>query len=86
MDDRMQLTRKEGWNSDTVNLISGLSYNYRDVIDVPEGLKPLPGPACGDAVKNVTVSGNRRLFNLYNESRDERVDNSVYIVFLLPGR
>ena len=69
MDDRMQLTRKEGWNSDTVNLISGLSYNYRDVIHVPEGLKPLPGPACGDAVKNVTVSGNRRLFDLTRTTR-----------------
>ena len=69
MDDRLQLTQKEDWHSGTVNLISGLSYNYRDVIDVPEGLKPLPGPACGDRVRNVTLSGNRRLFDLIRTGR-----------------
>ena len=69
MDDRLQLTQKEGWHSETVNLISGLSYTYRDVIDIPEGLKQLPGPACGDRAKNVTLSGNRRLFDLIRTSR-----------------
>ena len=69
MDDRLQLTRREGWHFDTVNLISGLSYTYRDVINVPEGLKPLPGPACGDRVKNVTLSANHRLFDLTRTGR-----------------
>lgn len=69
MDDRLQLTQREGWHSETVNLISGLSYNYRDAIDVPEGLEPLPGPACGDRVKNVTLLGNLRLFDLIRTGR-----------------
>ncbi|MCY4338878.1 MAG: FAD-dependent monooxygenase [Gammaproteobacteria bacterium] len=69
MDDRLQLTRREGWHSDTVNLISGLSYTYRDVIDITAGLKSLPGPACGDRVGNVEFSGNRQLYDLTRTGR-----------------
>ena len=50
-------------------LEDGLSYNYRDVIDVPGGLKPLPGPACGDRVVNVALSNNCRLYDLIRTGR-----------------
>lgn len=69
MDDRLQLTRQDGWHSDTVNRISGLSYTYRDVVDVPENLNPLAGPACGDRAPDVALGNDQRLFDILRSSR-----------------
>lgn len=69
MDDRLQLTQREGWHGETVNRISGLSYTYRDVTDVPEGLRPLAGPACGDRAPDVIFESNRRLFEFARTTR-----------------
>lgn len=69
MDDRLQLTLQDGWHSDTVNRISGLSYTYRDVADLPADLKTLPGPACGDRAPDVVFSNGQRLFDVLHSSR-----------------
>lgn len=69
MDDRLQLTQREGWHSETVNRISGLSYTYRDVTDIPPGLNPLAGPACGDRAPDVVFENNHRLFEFARTSR-----------------
>lgn len=69
MDDRLQLTQRDGWHSETVNRISGLSYTYRDVADVPDGLAALDGPVCGDRARDVIFADNRRLFELTHTGR-----------------
>ncbi len=46
-EDRLHLTKVPGWEERTVNLVSGLSHTYRDVVRLPEGLSAVAGPEAG---------------------------------------
>ncbi|MFC7657103.1 FAD-dependent oxidoreductase [Pseudonocardia benzenivorans] len=64
--DRIALTREPGWQQRTVELISGLSYNYRDTVSGPP-VEPVPGPAAGDRAPDaqLVVQPRKRLFDLF---------------------
>lgn len=47
-EERLHYTQEPGWEERTIRLVSGLSHNYRDVVDVPAGLRPLAGPRAGE--------------------------------------
>ncbi|KKA25700.1 Pentachlorophenol monooxygenase [Rasamsonia emersonii CBS 393.64] len=47
-EERLHLTQESDWEWRTINLVSGLSHNYRDVVNVPVGLTPVPGPQAGE--------------------------------------
>ena len=64
--DRIALTREPGWQQRTVELISGLSHNYRDTVSGPP-VEPVPGPAAGDRAPDaqLVVQPRKRLFDLF---------------------
>ena len=69
LDDRLQLTKQAGWHDEAVNRISGLSYTYRDVVDLPPGLGSLDGLPPGDRAPDVRLSGHTRLFDVLRHPR-----------------
>jgi NADPH-dependent dioxygenase len=62
--ERLAIAREPGFNRQAVRQISGLSYTYRDVVPVPPGLQPLPGPAAGDRAPDVLITPRLRLYDL----------------------
>ena len=66
MKDRMALTQTPDWNDNAVARISGLSYNYRGLIDLPEGTSTHWEPAIGDRVPDVIISEHLRLHQLFS--------------------
>lgn len=69
LSDRMALTQTEGWQDQAVARISGLSYNYRGLIDVPPGTATGFDPAIGDRLPDATVSKHLRLHQLIAHTR-----------------
>jgi len=69
LDDRMALTQTDGWNDDAVARISGLSYNYRSVADVPPGCRLDASPAIGERLPDVEISAHVRLHHLTAHTR-----------------
>ena len=66
MKDRMALTQTQNWNDNAVARISGLSYNYRGLIDLPDGTSTHWEPAIGDRMPDVTISHYLRLHQLFS--------------------
>ena len=73
LNERMARTQTEGWQDNAVARISGLSYNYRGLIDVPAGTPAddvhLSGPAIGDRLPDVALSDHLRLHQLIAHTR-----------------
>lgn len=69
MKDRLELTQTDGWRQKTVNRISGLSYTYRDVVDVPDDLSPPDGLTPGDRAPDVQLTRRLRVFDLFRHPR-----------------
>lgn len=69
MEDRMQLTQTDGWHNNTVSLISGLSYNYRDAISLAPELKLDNGILPGNRAPNVSLQGETRLLDILRHPR-----------------
>jgi 2-polyprenyl-6-methoxyphenol hydroxylase-like FAD-dependent oxidoreductase len=69
LSDRMALTQTEGWQDKAVARISGLSYNYRGLIDLPPGTATYFEPAIGDRLPDVTLSRHLRLHQLIAHTR-----------------
>jgi 2-polyprenyl-6-methoxyphenol hydroxylase-like FAD-dependent oxidoreductase len=69
LDDRMALTQTDGWNDDAVARISGLSYNYRGVADIPEGCNSDASPGIGERLPDVEISAHVRLHHLTAHTR-----------------
>ncbi|KAL2005225.1 hypothetical protein VTN00DRAFT_2435 [Thermoascus crustaceus] len=64
--DRLHLTQEPGWEHRTINLVSGLSHNYRDVTLLPEGLTPVTGgPKPGERAPDALLvkEPQRRLYD-----------------------
>jgi len=69
LEERMALTQTDGWNDHAVARISGLSYNYRDAIDLPEGCRTDGCPAAGERVPDTAISNHMRLHELLAHTR-----------------
>ena len=69
LEDRMALTQTEDWQDNAVARISGLSYNYRGLTDLPSGASTDWEPAIGDRVPDVTISEHLRLYELFAHTR-----------------
>ncbi|WP_433287084.1 FAD-dependent oxidoreductase [Pseudonocardia sp. CA-142604] len=65
IEDRIALTREPGWQQRTVELISGLSHNYRDTVRGPD-VDSVAGPRAGDRAPDaqLVVEPRKRLFDL----------------------
>ena len=65
LEDRIALTRQPGWQQQTVELISGLSHNYRGTVAAC-GAAPVPGPQAGDRAPDAElfVEPRKRLFDV----------------------
>jgi NADPH-dependent dioxygenase len=66
LEDRIKITQQPEWQDNSIRLISGLAHNYRDAVQVPEGLTPVPGPAPGERAPDalLTAEPRKRLFDL----------------------
>jgi hypothetical protein len=66
-EDRLHLTQEPGWEWRTINLVSGLSHNYREVAHVPAGLTTVPGPQAGERAPDarLIVQPKRRLYDAF---------------------
>lgn len=62
--ERMALTQTTGWQDQAVARISGLSYNYRGLIDLVPGTPSNGEPAIGERLPDVTISAHLRLHEL----------------------
>ncbi|MBF1803676.1 FAD-dependent monooxygenase [Alloalcanivorax profundimaris] len=65
-EDRLHLTKVPGWEERTVNLVSGLSHTYRDVVRLPEGLSAVAGPEAGDRAPDAKLlrEPRKRVYDL----------------------
>ncbi|MCI2422119.1 FAD-dependent monooxygenase [Saccharopolyspora sp. K220] len=66
LEDRIALTREPGWQQRTVELISGLSHHYRDVVPAPD-VPAVAGPQAGDRAPDaqLVIEPRKRLFDLF---------------------
>ena len=64
VEDRIELTQAPTWHDDAVNRISGLSYNYRDATQLPDGVTPDSGVTPGDRAPDAALGNSVRLFDL----------------------
>ncbi|WP_326568897.1 FAD-dependent monooxygenase [Amycolatopsis rhabdoformis] len=66
LEDRIALTREPGWQQRTVELISGISHNYRDVVSAPD-VPAVAGPRVGDRAPDaqLVIEPRKRLFDLF---------------------
>jgi len=69
LQDRMALTQTKGWNDNAVARISGLSYNYRGLIELPEGCNTDAQPTIGERVPDIDISPHLRLHQLLAHTR-----------------
>lgn len=65
-EDRYHLTQVPDWEYNSIRLVSGLTHNYRDVTEVPDGLAPVAGPRPGERAPDATivVEPQKRLYDL----------------------
>lgn len=65
-EDRYHLTQVPDWESNSIRLVSGLSHNYRDVVEVPAGLTPVSGPKPGERAPDATIAvePQKRVYDL----------------------
>jgi 2-polyprenyl-6-methoxyphenol hydroxylase-like FAD-dependent oxidoreductase len=64
-EERLALTQIPNWEHDTIRLVSGLSHNYRDVVNVPKGTTlegPRPGERAPDAI--LTAEPRKRVYDV----------------------
>lgn len=63
---RYPLTQVPNWEQTTIMLVSGLSHNYCEVVSVPSGLPPTPGPQAGERAPDalLVTSPQRYLYDI----------------------
>lgn len=79
-EERLHLTQVPGWEERTINLVSGLSHNYRDVVRVPEKLTPMAGPQAGERAPDALLvpDPQKRAYDLYR--------HPGFTLLIVPGR
>ncbi len=77
--ERLPLTKAPGWEQNTIKLVSGLSHNYCDVVQLPSGLKAVAGPRAGARAPDclLTKSPQRRLYDIYRRPQ--------FTLLIVPG-
>src|SRR5262245_19558087 len=73
---RKQTMFDPGYTEKVVNYCSGVSYTYRDVVQKPEGISELAGPAIGDRAPDVDFEGGGTLF--------DRLRNQYFTLLVMP--
>lgn len=65
-EDRYQFTQEPGWEADTIRLVSGLSHNYAEVVELPGGITPVAGPRAGDRAPDamLMVEPQKRVYDV----------------------
>jgi NADPH-dependent dioxygenase len=71
LEDRIKITQQPEWQDNSVRLISGLAHNYREAVDIPSGLTPVPGPGPGERAPDalLTAEPRKRVFDLFRHPR-----------------
>jgi NADPH-dependent dioxygenase len=66
IEDRIAITRDSEWQQRMVELISGISHNYRDSISIPGGLTEVIGPVAGERAPDAELCSepSKRLFDI----------------------
>jgi NADPH-dependent dioxygenase len=66
IEDRVTITRQPEWQRTAVELISGISHNYRDTVKVPGELTTMSGPQAGERAPDAELCGEprRRVFDV----------------------
>jgi hypothetical protein len=77
--ERLPLTKVPGWEANTIKLVSGLSHNYCDTVQVPGGLKAVASPRAGERAPDclLTKSPERRLYDIYRRPQ--------FTLLIVPG-
>lgn len=55
-EERWELTQADGWEHNTIRLVSGLAHTYRDVVRLPANLTEVGGPRAGDRAPDATLT------------------------------
>lgn len=65
-DERYHLTQAEGWEANTIRLVSGLSHSYAGVVTLPAGLTAVAGPQAGERAPDalLTVEPQKRVYDV----------------------
>jgi 2-polyprenyl-6-methoxyphenol hydroxylase-like FAD-dependent oxidoreductase len=74
---RKQTMFEPGYQERVVNSCSGVSYTYRDVVETPEPLVELEGPAIGDRAPDVDLETGGTLF--------DRLRHPYFTLLAMPG-
>lgn len=79
LDKRLAMTKVPNWERDTINLVSGLAHNYRDVVTIPSGLSFVAGPRAGERAPDALLvkSPQRYLYDLFRRPS--------FIALVVPG-
>jgi NADPH-dependent dioxygenase len=69
--DRIKVTQDPKWQEEKVNLISGMSHNYRETAKLSVDLTPSPGPQPGDRAPDAVIRREplTRLFDIIRDTR-----------------
>ncbi len=78
-EERLHYTQEPGWEARTIQLVSGLSHNYREVVSVPAGLRPLDGPRAGERAPDALLLREPRK-RVYDVLRHPR-----FTLLIVPG-
>ncbi|KAJ9144936.1 Pentachlorophenol monooxygenase [Pleurostoma richardsiae] len=67
LEPRYKMTQVPDWEKSSINLVSGLSHNYREAVVLPEGLTPVSGPKPGERAPDAILvkMPKKRLYDVY---------------------
>ncbi|KAK9446553.1 FAD binding domain-containing protein [Limtongia smithiae] len=65
-EERLPLTKVPGWEARTINLVSGLSHNYKSVLKLPSGITAVSGPQAGERAPDalLVLEPKRRIYDV----------------------
>lgn len=70
-EERLHYTQEPGWEARTIQLVSGLSHNYRDVALVPPVIHAVAGPRAGERAPDALLvrEPRKRLYDVFRHPR-----------------
>ena len=75
--ERTKTMFEPGYTEKVVNYCSGIAYTYRESVRVPDGLRPIDGPAIGDRAPDIDFEGGGTLF--------DRLRHPYFTLLAMPG-
>ena len=79
-EDRLHYTREEGWETNTIKLVSGLSHNYVAVTQTPAGKTAVAGPRPGERAPDalLVAEPQKRAYDIFRHPQ--------FTLLVVPGR